>query len=65
MTTTVPQTDHREFCEHCDRDTPHAVDIELRTESDSEENPEFSREPYRVSTCLSCEATTVLRMNDA
>ena len=65
MTTTAPETDHSEFCEHCERDTPHTVAIELRTESDNAENHEFSREPYRVSTCLDCEDTSVLRMNNA
>lgn len=65
MTTTAPETDHREFCEHCERDTPHAVGIELRTESDNPKNDEFSREPYRVSTCLTCDESAVLRMNDA
>ncbi|AHG04352.1 hypothetical protein HALDL1_12665 [Halobacterium sp. DL1] len=65
MPTTAPETDHHEFCERCDRDTPHSVAIELRTESDRSENTEFSREPYRVSTCMSCDGTTALRMNDA
>jgi len=46
-------------------ETPHSVAIELRTESDRSENTEFSREPYRVSTCMSCDGTTALRMNDA
>ena len=63
MTTTTPNTDVREFCEHCDEETPHAVQIELRVESTKTENQEFSREPYRVSTCATCESTSTLRMN--
>ncbi|MFB6072975.1 MAG: hypothetical protein ABEJ88_08405 [Halobacterium sp.] len=65
MTTTAPSTNRSEYCETCDRETAHSVEIELRTESDSPENDEFSREPYRVSTCLACDATTSIRMNDA
>lgn len=63
MTTTTPNTDVREFCDNCDQETPHAVQIELRVESTKTENQEFSREPYRVSTCADCESTSELRMN--
>jgi hypothetical protein len=55
----------REHCTRCDRETSHAVRIEIRTESSSEENAAFSREPYRVSECSDCGWTTALRMNNA
>ncbi|MFQ3285698.1 MAG: hypothetical protein ACI9TI_001826 [Natronomonas sp.] len=54
-----------ERCETCGRDTPHDVSIQLRTESRQEENAEFSREPYRVSTCRRCGAERSIRMNNA
>lgn len=54
-----------EPCEACGTDTPHAVHIELRTESKKRENAAFSREPYRVATCALCGHTTSLRMNNA
>lgn len=52
-------------CPDCDRETPHAVRIELRTESRKRENAQFSREPYRVATCRYCGRTTSQRMNNA
>lgn len=52
-------------CPDCGRDTPHAVRIELRTESTKRENAEFSREPYRVTTCRYCGHTSTQRMNNA
>lgn len=54
-----------EECSDCGRETPHDVHIQLRTESRHAENAEYSREPYRVSTCRTCGAEEVLRMNDA
>lgn len=54
-----------EPCEACSRETPHAVRIELRTESKKRKNAAFSREPYRVATCRYCGETTSLRMNNA
>jgi hypothetical protein len=54
-----------EACEHCDGETPHAISIELRTESDESENAQFSREPYRVSECAVCGETRLQRMNNA
>jgi len=54
-----------ERCEECDRETLHDVSIRLRTESQRAENAEYSREPYRVSTCRICGTERVLRMNDA
>ncbi|MFQ3318067.1 MAG: hypothetical protein ACI8UR_001947 [Natronomonas sp.] len=54
-----------EECTECSRETPHEVSIQLRTESRKEENAEFSREPYRVSTCRVCGAEETIRMNNA
>jgi len=55
----------REICADCGGETLHDVQVEIRTESDQEENSEFSREPYRVSVCQSCESETATRMNNA
>lgn len=57
--------DSSEVCTPCDEETPHVVEIELRTESSKRENAAFSREPYRVATCLECGNESVLRMNNA
>ncbi|WP_458207850.1 DUF7835 family putative zinc beta-ribbon protein [Haladaptatus sp. NG-SE-30] len=57
--------DFVETCDTCGIDTPHQVDIEIRTESDESKNAEFSREPYRVTTCERCGETTASRMNNA
>ena len=54
-----------ERCETCERKTPHDVSIRLRTESQRTENAEYSREPYRVTTCRACGTERTLRMNDA
>lgn len=54
-----------EHCKACDRDTPHRVRIDIRTESRKPTNAEFSREPYRVATCSYCGRTTEQRMNNA
>jgi hypothetical protein len=54
-----------EACGECGCEQPHDVSIDLLTESDSEENAAFSREPYRVAECQVCGATTKTRMNDA
>jgi len=54
-----------EYCETCGRTTPHNVSIKLLTESQREENAEFSREPYRVSACQLCDAERSIRMNNA
>jgi hypothetical protein len=55
----------REWCETCERETPHDVSIRLRTESKRPKNAEYSREPYRVSACQICGTERTLRMNDA
>lgn len=55
----------REACTDCGGETLHDVRVEIRTESDQEENAEFSREPYRVVTCHDCGVETATRMNNA
>ncbi|MFB6218448.1 MAG: hypothetical protein ABEH77_04585 [Halobacteriaceae archaeon] len=65
MATRPTDTEHREPCAECGRETPHAVEIELRTESTTGENAAFSREPYRVRECRVCGTTTSRRMNNA
>ncbi|MFC6943041.1 hypothetical protein ACFQE8_24295 [Salinirubellus sp. GCM10025818] len=57
--------DRLEPCERCGDDTPHEVRIEIRTESTKRENAQFSREPYRIATCVVCGSESVLRMNNA
>jgi len=57
--------DRMEPCERCGLETPHEVRIEIRTESTDRENAEFSREPYRVATCVSCGNESATRMNSA
>ena len=59
-----PTADMTEECDRCDRQTPHAVRVEIRTESTKPENAQYSREPYRVSECRVCGATETMRMND-
>ncbi|MFB9804104.1 hypothetical protein ACFFQF_00770 [Haladaptatus pallidirubidus] len=53
-----------ERCDSCADETPHVVSIEIRTENEHAENSAFSREPYRISTCVVCGAETGQRMND-
>ena len=65
MATTSPVSDVTEDCDRCERSTPHEVAVEILTESRKTENAEFSREPYRVSECRVCGATTKRRMNNA
>ncbi|MFB6207137.1 MAG: hypothetical protein ABEJ05_11500 [Haloglomus sp.] len=54
-----------EECTTCSRETAHQVSVEIRTERQKTENAEFSREPYRVATCLVCGEEDTVRMNDA
>jgi len=54
-----------EECAECERETPHLVNVQIRTESTKVQNAEFSREPYRVSECRVCGSEDVLRMNNA
>ncbi|MFC7019455.1 MULTISPECIES: hypothetical protein [Haloarcula] len=67
MATTKQGVDHEEGCTACESETPHAVSVEILTESPDTEsaNAAFSREPYRVSTCLVCGTTEITRMNNA
>ena len=65
MATTNDDVDMSETCTDCGRETPHSVSVQIQTESDKTENAEFSREPYRVSECRICGATTQTRMNNA
>lgn len=54
-----------EHCDDCDSDTLHEVSVQIRTESHSPDNAEYSREPYRVRECQRCGARTSQRMNNA
>ncbi|RDI72504.1 DUF7835 family putative zinc beta-ribbon protein [Halopelagius longus] len=54
-----------EPCDHCGRETPHRVRVELRTENGDSERAVYSREPYRISVCATCGAEEVTRMNNA
>ena len=54
-----------EHCPACGRETSHTVEVEIRTESEKEQNAQFSREPYRVSTCRACGEERTQRMNNA
>lgn len=62
--TNSPQT-MTEPCPSCERDTEHAVSVEIRTESTKRENAQYSREPYRIARCLTCGERTSQRMNNA
>ncbi|WP_227380037.1 DUF7835 family putative zinc beta-ribbon protein [Haladaptatus halobius] len=53
-----------EQCDNCAAMTPHQVMIELITESEESQNAAFSREPYRITECQQCAATSKQRMND-
>lgn len=57
--------DMEEECSQCGRETPHSVAIQILTENAESENAAFSREPYRVSTCLVCGDELTVRMNNA
>jgi rRNA maturation protein Nop10 len=54
-----------ESCPNCGRETLHEVELALVTESSEQENAQFSREPYRLSTCVECGVETEQRMNNA
>ncbi|WP_254538175.1 DUF7835 family putative zinc beta-ribbon protein [Halomarina litorea] len=57
--------DMDEHCPDCGRETPHSVSLQILTESTKKENAQFSREPYRVSSCRVCGSETSQRMNNA
>ena len=65
MATRIDDERMAETCEECNRETPHEVRIQLLTESKKDENAQFSREPYRVSTCRACGSQETVRMNNA
>jgi len=65
MAATNDDASMSEPCDDCGHETPHTVSVQIHTESDKRENAEFSREPYRVSECRVCGATTETRMNNA
>ncbi|QZX99773.1 hypothetical protein [Halobaculum rubrum] len=66
MATQPSVSDHvTERCVTCGGKTTHGVRVEIRTESQKEENAEFSREPYRITTCNECGVETATRMNNA
>jgi ribosomal protein S14 len=67
MVSKTPSSPHgqSEHCERCGRDTQHAVDVEIRAESTDGEHVAFSREPYRVATCVVCGTERAQRMNNA
>lgn len=65
MATRMDDNRMLEDCTECDNQTPHDVRIELLTESTKQQNSEFSREPYRVSTCQMCGREETMRMNNA
>ncbi|CQH60083.1 small CPxCG-related zinc finger protein [Halobacterium hubeiense] len=48
-----------ERCERCCEETPHAVTVELRVESEPDGDPPFARRPYRVSSCRECGTESV------
>lgn len=63
--TSDPGAGISEHCNHCNRETEHTVQIQLRTESNEEnDNAAYSREPYRVSECRGCGQTNAVRMNN-
>ena len=64
-THSATEHDTFELCENCGSEMPHEVHIEIRTESSKRENAEFSREPYRISTCVACRTESAIRMNNA
>jgi ribosomal protein L44E len=66
MATTSDRADERsEYCPTCDRETAHAVSLQIVTESENMDNAQFSREPYRVTECQVCGETDAVRMNNA
>ena len=67
MATDTQPTVHtqRERCKNCMKYTQHTVNIEIRTESKTGVNAEYSREPYRVTECTECETEDAERMNHA
>ncbi|WP_452166717.1 DUF7835 family putative zinc beta-ribbon protein [Halogranum rubrum] len=59
-----PKTILSEWCEPCGGETDHDVSLRIVTESKKPVNAQFSREPYRITTCLTCGANESTRMNN-
>ena len=59
------EAEMEEPCADCGRETAHGVSVEMRRESQKRETAGFSREPYRVATCLLCGTEETTRMNNA
>jgi hypothetical protein len=64
VTTSTADSQSSEQCENCDAKTPHQVTIEIVTESEGDSNAAFSKEPYRVTKCQQCGATSKQRANN-
>jgi hypothetical protein len=54
-----------ECCDDCGDEQPCEISLAILTENPTGEYAAFSREPYRITECLDCGATTKTRMNDA
>lgn len=53
-----------EHCDKCDRETDHAVEIQIMDTARRETaQKKYSREPCRVSRCRDCGEQTVMLMN--
>lgn len=61
--TSEPSSGRLEECGECERETFHAVGVEIRTENPDHENASYSREPYRVTECAVCGHSEAVRMN--
>lgn len=64
VTTSTVDNQLGERCENCAAMTPHQVRLEIVTESEEDSNAEFSREPYRITKCQQCGATSKQRVNN-
>ncbi|TSD14566.1 hypothetical protein DP107_06155 [Haloglomus irregulare] len=50
---------------NCEERTPHAASVEIRAESASSENPQYSREPYRSASVGADRPSTERRVRAA
>jgi len=56
----------KEYCEECDRITAHRVEIRVEASSSGETpGAKFSRHPFRVASCRSCETERRRRAGEA
>lgn len=58
-------TEVDEFCSACRTRTAHVASIDFLVENVDLENPNNSRQPYRVTECLECGAETRQRATNA